>query len=1184
MSKERFWPDDDPEDEEDQIEPGEDQPPESDREPLADQTQSPQSTPTTTAEWIKPVPFSYEAEPEEPTEEVNLTGSIYGPELESPKKESEEKTSEVPPGGLPTGGWFGSEQTDSPEIEPEQLQSDSHPAKPPEFSDAFELLEDLNAISEAGMADDDIDPSEELTAAPEDSDRDYTPPPPPLGEPPLDMPPIDRDGMPLPRRVSTNDLEGTRVTTAAYEPPPPPLTPPDQPTGYLYPPKQKRKKKRRNYGCFVRMGILSLFSLILLLIAASSYGIYQYYIIYTALPDIEDLQSKTSQFETTRILDREGNLLYEILDPNAGRRNYVTLDQISPFLVAATVATEDENYYSHPGFSIPAILRAFWQNRSSGEIVSGASTITQQVARMLLFSPEEAVQRTYTRKVREALLAQELTRRYSKDVILEIYLNESNYGNLAYGIEAAAQTYFGISAKKLNLAQASFLAGLPQAPAVYDVYTNRDAVFIRQQDVLRLMIEASQDQGCIFVSNNESPICIDIETASAAAFELIDHEFLQPDVEIVFPHWVNYIRTQLEELYDPQTIYRSGFTVYTTINPSLQLLAQDIVAAQVTKLEDNNAQSGALVAIDPATGEILAMVGSIDYYNENISGQINMSISPRQPGSSMKPFTYTAAFEKGWTPATLIWDVETEFPASEDPYDPNSPYIPVNYDELYHGPMIVRKALANSYNVPAVKALEFVGIYDNPDTIQEDGFIAFVKRLGITTLDKDYYGYSLTLGGGEVTLLEMTSAFGIYANGGVRVPPVAITKITDYSGNIVFEHQPSQGEQVIRPEHAFLISSILSDNEARAEEFGVFSVLNLPFTSAAKTGTTNDFRDNWTIGYTPDLVAGVWVGNPDYTPMQNTSGLSGAAPAWSEFMRVAVPYITNDHPSPFIRPQGVVEKIICAISGTEPSELCPQETREFFAADQLPLPPEEDLWAYVRIDTWTGFKASTECPDFTEKKLAINIQDPWGIKWINETSTGQSWAEEMDFDKPFFFMPKRECKSSDPRPILQFVFPKNNDTITSHPVFFTIIANATEGFERYEIEWGEGDDPNNWRELFSDDNPAPEPQKVARWGIRNKPAGPYTLRLTLFGSGDSYAETYLHLNLQLPTPTQTPTSTRTNTPEPTQTPTETQTPSITPTVTETFVPSSTATTTSTPTPSPSSTATATQTSATTNNP
>ncbi|HXQ33035.1 MAG TPA: transglycosylase domain-containing protein, partial [Anaerolineales bacterium] len=415
------------------------------------------------------------------------------------------------------------------------------------------------------------------------------------------------------------------------------------------------------------------------------------YSIARTLPSVEDLQNRASQFETTRILDRNGNLLYEILDPNAGRRTYVTLDRISPALLAATIATEDKDFYNHPGFDPAAIIRALWDNYRTGGQGGGASTITQQLARALLLSPEERAQRTYSRKAREIILAAEITRRYSKDDILELYLNEIYYGNLAYGIEAAAETYFNKTANQLTLAEASFLAGLPQSPSVYDIYTNRDVTLVRQQQVLVLMYGLSRVNGCIKVSNSDTPICVDEVAAVDAANDIKARIFNSPNINARYPHWVNFVRSELEKQYDAQTIYRSGFIVYTSLEPTLQDEAQRLVTEQVSLLTDKNAHNGALVAIRPSTGEILAMVGSPDFNNVAISGQINMADSPtRQPGSSIKPINYVAAFEKGWTPSTLIWDVPSEFPPSGDPNDPREPYRPVNYDGRFHGPVTVR--------------------------------------------------------------------------------------------------------------------------------------------------------------------------------------------------------------------------------------------------------------------------------------------------------------------------------------------------------------------------------------------------------------------------------------------------------------------------------------------------------------
>ena len=985
-------------------------------------------------------------------------------------------------------------------------------------------------------------------------------------------PAVDSRGMPLPRRVDEIDMNATRVTPAAFDHT-------SSPTVRHRPSSVVRRPSfnwRKAGGCLLRGLILATFVVVALALILAAIGIYEYFTIAANLPSVEDLRARASQFETTRILDRNGNILYEILDPNAGRRTYISLDKISPYLVAATIATEDKDFYAHPGFDPIAILRALWKNLiSGGEEGGGASTITQQLARTLLLSPQERSQRTFLRKTREIILAAEITRQYSKDDILELYLNEIYYGNLAYGIEAAAETYFSKSANQLTLGEAAFLAGLPQAPSVYDIFANPEVTIKRQQQALVLMYQLSQERNCIYVSNNLQPICVDVSAAALAANEIETRAFQPPQANMRFPHWVQYVRAQLEAQFDPQTIYRSGFTVYTTLDPGLQDVAQQLVSDQVAALADRHVTDGALVAIRPSTGEILAMVGSADFYNTAISGQVNMATSPtRQPGSSIKPLTYAAAFEKGWTPATLLWDVPSEFPPSGSPDDPRPPYVPVNYDSRFHGPVLARVALANSYNIPAVKTLQFVGVFG------DTGLVAMAKRLGLTSLTRDDYGLSLTLGGGDVSLLEMTGAYAVFANGGRRVPPVTILKIVDHEGKQVYQYQPPSGEQVIRAEHAFLISSILSDNEARVPMFGRNSLLNLPFQVAAKTGTSNDFRDNWTLGYTPDLAVGVWVGNADYTPMENTSGLTGAAPIWSQFMQIAIQYLTGGNPTPFIQPNGVVEKVICSVSGTEPSQWCPDQRTEYFAADQPPLPSSQDLWQELLIDTWTGLRASPTCSDFTEERMALNVSEEWARNWIRQEPKGQQWAMDMGFTDKIFYAPERECKEDDPHSKLDFVGLKDGQEISASPLDIFAVADATANFQYFRLDYGEGSDPSAWTALVdTTTSPVAAPSKIYTWDLTCVKGDVITLRLYMKSSSGGYADKRVHLRLNLPTPTPTntptltPTPTPTNTPTPTDTPTSTQTPSLTSSQTPTPTPSATPTLTPTPTNTPTPTQT-----------
>ncbi len=1043
------------------------------------------------------------------------------------------------------------------------------------------------------MSNEDNDRLRRLMRSEEETRKDLNPAPPPDGTaasrrttgnttPRLNLPDLDENNMPLPRRVEETDLEGTRVTNAAYRQSP---QQPQQPTTnqqrpvYRLPERQQPQqpqqqpisqprnpststsgtdfvnslanffrtlfaKLRSNRGCFTRGLIIALFGLVIVGLCGSSILVYQYYSIASTLPDVSDLKNRTSQFQTTRILDRNGQVLFELNDPTAGSRNYIPLSQISPNLVAATIATEDKDFYSNPGFDPVAITRALWTNYVTEGQGGGASTITQQLARALLLSPEERSQRTVARKTREIILAAEITRRYSKDEILELYLNEIYYGNLAYGIEAAAQTYFNKSAKELTLGEAAFLAGLPQSPAVYDIYTNPEATLVRQQQVLVLMFELSQAENCIEVSNSTERVCVDPIAATQAAEQIKTYTFVPPAYGAArYPHWVNFVRAQLEEQFDAQTIYRSGFVVYTTLDPVLQDRAQQLVTDQVAAMVNNNTKNGALVAIQPSTGQILAMVGSPDFNNAAISGQINMAVSPtRQPGSSIKPFTYIAAFEKGWTPSTWIWDVPTKFPDGANP-----PYEPRNYDGTFHGGLTVRLALANSFNIPAVKALEFVGIYDDPNTDKKDGLIPFLERLGITSLTRDDYGLSLTLGGGDISLMEWTAAYSVLANGGVKVPPVAILKITTFDGEVVYEYQPPAGEQVIRPEHAYLISSILSDNEARSFTFGRNSALNLSFPVAAKTGTTNDIRDNWTMGYTPDLVTGVWVGNADYTPMVNSSGLSGAAPIWSQFMEYAVPYLTNGSPTPFNRPNGIMDMVVCRLGGTEPTNDCGAQYTEVFAVDQPPLPKAQGLIRRINIDLWTGYQASDACEGRpSDERTVMNVQDPWARDWF-ETGNGKAWLDDNGLPENPTYAPERECRADDPKPEIDLNL-GDGQLITTPVIEVKGTANADENFKSWRLEYGLGEAPGSWTVIAEGNNPV-EDGTFTNWNVSSLPNGIVSLRLTLIGKNAEVDER-IRLNLSLPTPTAPP-NTPTPSPTPTLTPTIFVPPSETPTPTET---------------------------------
>ena len=609
------------------------------------------------------------------------------------------------------------------------------------------------------------------------------------------------------------------------------------------------------------------------------------------LPPVSDLSLGLS-FKTTRILDRNGNLLYEIDDKNGGRRFPVQLKDISPLLIDATIATEDKSFYSDPGVDPIGIVRAAIQDMLRGQLVQGASTITEQLAKNVLIDQQERTDKSYVRKIQEAVLAFRITRAYSKDDILQMYLNRVYYGHLSYGIEAAAETYFGKHARDLDLAEASLLAGLPQAPSAYDPMIHPDAAKQRQSHVLDRMIQ----QGYVTPQQAEQARTekLNLRGGAEAPFEA--------------PHFVMYVKQLLEQKYGADVVYSQGLTVTTTLDLNMNKVAEKAIQAHMDRLQKQDADNAALVAIDPKTGEILAMVGSRDYYDNSIAGEVNVATSPRQPGSTIKPIEYAAAFMKGWGPETIILDTPTAFPNTR-PYLP--PYRPHNFDYIFAGPMTIRYALANSKNIPAIKTLMF-------DTIPT--FLKVAGDFGIHFEgDPQVYGLSLGLGAGSVRLLDMVGAYAGLDNHGSFHPPVAILKVTNWQGNVLEEYHPDAGLQVVSPVQAYMITSILADNWARTPLQGPNSPLLLSRPAAAKTGSTDDYKDSWTIGYTPDLAAGVWVGNTDDRPMKEVLGSLGAGRIWHSFME------DIHHGTPvqdFVPPPGIKEYKICEKTGQPATSDC----------------------------------------------------------------------------------------------------------------------------------------------------------------------------------------------------------------------------------------------------------------------
>ncbi len=585
--------------------------------------------------------------------------------------------------------------------------------------------------------------------------------------------------------------------------------------------------------------------------------------------DLPSTDSISAHLDTPsiRITDRDGRLLYDILPDVGGRHTVLSFDNIPQCMKDATIAVEDKNFYTNPGIDLGGILRALWINLRGGRTISGGSTITQQVARNFLLAQDERNEISLRRKLREAALAWELTRKLSKNEILALYLNQVNYGGMAYGVEAASQTYFGKPARQLILPECALLAGLPQAPGLYDPFTHSDLAKQRQEIVLGLM----QQQGSL----------TEQQRLAAASAPLSYNPSPYP---IEAPHFIWLVQDQLDALFSSGKLQRDqSLVVRTTLNLDDQQKAEQIVKRRLDAFKplpgeiSHNVNNAALVVLDPHDGGILALIGSADYFDATIDGALDMATSARQTGSAFKPFIYAQALDPlrshPWTAATSILDVSTTFITHN-----GMPYTPVDYDGREHGPVPVREALASSLNIPAVQTLKEVGI---------ENTLNLASRLGITSLgDPQNYDLSLALGGGQISLLQLSTAYASLANGGFYTGSYAILDIHDADGSLLYAQEHTPQVQVFDPRVTWLISDILSDDRARSTGFGLNSTLKLDRTAAVKTGTTTNFHDNWTIGYTPDLLVGVWVGNSNYEAMKNVTGVTGAAPIWNETMRL----------------------------------------------------------------------------------------------------------------------------------------------------------------------------------------------------------------------------------------------------------------------------------------------------------
>jgi membrane peptidoglycan carboxypeptidase len=917
---------------------------------------------------------------------------------------------------------------------------------------------------------------------------------------------------------------------------------------------RRRRRQQHQFSAprFLRWSLAVIIALVgvvvlaVLIAAGAGFVIYRYYA--QQLPPPQDIiAAEEDAFLTTELYDRTGqNVIYEVIDPLGGDRRWVGIDDIPQYFLDATVSIEDARFYANPGFDLEGMGRALWSNLTGGQ-VQGASTITQQLVRGVLMTPEERITVSMDRKVKEVILATEISRLYSKDQILEWYVNTNFYGNLAYGVEAASQLYFGKPARDLTLAEAALLAAIPQFP-LQNPIDNPDSAKLRQEIVLNIMAE----QG--YITRDQ---------ADAAAAESIAIRPYGDQYSITAPHFSIYARAEAESLLNDlgldgaRLVTRGGLRIYTTLDVDLQLQAECVARSHVQRLDggdpgtvvntaagmpctaanylpamdaqmigvDREVSNAASVVLRGDTGEILALVGSVDYWNTGIDGNYNAALAQRQPASAFKPIVYTAAFLAGGQPgypngitaATMTYDVPIEFDNGGEPY------TPVNIDRQYHGPMSVRDALANSYNVPPVQLTQVIGL---------GPVVRTAHRLGVNSLNRiEGYGLALALGSGEASLLDMTYVYNVFNTGGYMVGtpvhegqstpgfrtlnPVSVLRIEDADGTVLWEYGQEtnmfQRRLVLEPAVAYIMTDMLADSEARAPAFGANNPLDLSRRAAVKTGTSNDNRDSWTIGYTPQIVTGVWVGNNNNHSMVDVTGESGAAPIWHAIMEYAL--ARDAMPvQDWARPSTVVEQMVCQISGLLPTRSCPQ-TRELFYVDQSAgistVPTQTDTyWKTYSVNVCSGNLATSSSPADCVEDIPYFDYPPETLTWARET--GQR-------------LPPTEYDTVDAAE------PSNPVTILS-PVYLARVGGVVEvrgnveadNLSYWELDYGAGTQPDVWQQIGENGTVTGSGIVLGLWDTAPLSSGAvYTLRLQMVRSDGSLETAFVSVTIDNQPPTVT---------------------------------------------------------------
>lgn len=883
----------------------------------------------------------------------------------------------------------------------------------------------------------------------------------------------------------------------------------------------RRKKGKKSLLPKLKISKVKLASFIAVLVLfmvifgfLASIGLFAWYAKDLPQPD------KIADFKglSTIIYARDGEPLYDIY----AEQNLVPvkLEEVPKHLLDATIAIEDKDFFTHKGFSLRGMLRAAIKTVFFGKL-EGGSTLTQQLVKNVLLSSE----RTLPRKIKELMLSLQIERKHSKREILEMYLNNVPYGGTAWGVETAAETYFDKDVSELSLVESAILAGLPQAPTSYSPFGPNPTAYIdRTKDVLRRMREDG------YITREE-------EKDATTKLEKI--VFSDTGSAFKAPHFVMYVRKQLVDQFGETMVEKGGLRVTTTLDLALQEAAEKIVLEEVEEVEHLKVSNGAAVVIDPKNGEILAMVGSKDYSadekEEGFQGKFNVAVQGlRQPGSAIKPITYVTAFDKGYTPATLLVDAPTEFPGGEG----RPPYKPVNYDGKYRGPLQLRYGLGNSINVMAVKLLALVGVED---------MLSNAYDMGLATLEPTKenvrrFGLSITLGGGEVRLINLTSAFGVFATGGRYSQPVAILKVETVDGKKLFEHRPTSGEKVLDENTSFLISDILADNDARLEVFGPRSYLNLPNRKVAvKTGTTDDLRDNWTIGYTQDVAVGVWVGNNDNSPMNPAlaSGVTGAAPIWNRLMREALKGRSDGF---LAKPDDIISVQVDKYSGGLPVPDKPTRVEYFISGTE----PQDisPIYQQLKISKADSSKLANPVEiangDYEEKDfIVLREEDP-----LAAVGGPNKWQEGIDawlqsIEDPLYHPPTEVNTGSQDQVAIEIKEPANEKQYDENKI--EVAAKATAFSEIVKME------------LFVNGELK---ETVHSNGLKTEfelEKGTYTLKIWAQDARANVGEREVKIGVQVPWNYSEPEPT----PEPTTVPTLTPTLSPTPSLTPTPAPSST---------------------------